>query len=215
MKKISEMTDQELLELRQEQIEKMVDEICMAEGIPLPLNMELPPEPIVPPLEKDQVYYEIDGNKFLDEAEANKLKEVMLQFKTIINTYYHNERIDNHYEEYIVKFSEYDTPDFAVRARKASTKEKYAEWLVKYKAYKRELDLYNEIKSKTSDIKEQRKPFYDEIETAIYEANRRKQKKETAEAIFAKYLEASNGDHESAKKFFMLAYSDYAAILFN
>lgn len=198
MKRIEEMTKEEILALTTEEIDKMVDYACAERGIPL-----LPPIPEEPEYFDIKAHlnltvYELGNFTFVNKEDAEKVYNVMLGCPLINTTYISG-------PSYEMRFNGNDEiPDVKVRrifseGAWTSVKDKAAKAEAAKKEYQEARDYYNEVYS-------QRKEVVDEIMEVVNETNREQRNLERHISEFERYLELAEGDRNIAINFFEKAY---------
>ena len=202
-KPFDELTEAELLELKDEEIQAEVDLRCAQRGVRLlPLCPEKPAEVDV---EFDQNLYCIAGLYFLNEDAALNIKRCIdAESQYEVTTEY----ITGSYSWSLPKTWKRATGDHTVTSMQVLSPNVAADKkqaLVKYEALKKEFeDADNDYKA----VKAER----DEIEEAVWAPVHKAQENQRARARFAaefaRYLVLSNNLHDVAYKFLIDAYPD-------
>ena len=211
MKKINEMTEQEIFALSDEEVQKMIKLRMMEEGIKL---MDKPKVPELFEIEPADIqYYSIpllDGFAFTDIEEATKIAEVLRNAKSLRKVDYDWNKLGSDYK-YLKKDNRYTfrgNSDFDILSGWAYSNELYAkisDFAEQNKAIKEQAEkdqkeyeaqlsesdgLVQEIIGRVREVKNK----YDRLETLSYK-------------FAADYYPLSDNDEDMAMKFMAKAYT--------
>ena len=87
MKSFSELTIQEVLNIKGEEITKWIDQECMIEGLPIVTNTK-PIKPEIQPYPQDMKKYQINNICFDDYETAEKYKQFLIEYNASITQGY-------------------------------------------------------------------------------------------------------------------------------
>lgn len=128
MKKITEMTEQEILALTEEDVQKMIKFRMMEKGIKIMDKPKFPELFEIEPADlKVYIIPFLEGFAFLDIEEANAVSEALLNAKTLHKVEYDWNKMGSDYK-YLVKKEKYtysSSPDFSVNLNFVYTNELY------------------------------------------------------------------------------------------
>ena len=212
MKKINEMTEQEILNLSEEEIQKMIKLRLAEEGIKI---MDVPKVPelfeITPP---DTIVYQIialgDNLSFEDINEANAILDLLSKSKSLGFTDYSWDKLGSDFKYFekgkTRKWN--NNGGIELKSEKAYSMKLYAEITdvaIQNKKMRehaeKELKEYNEINSQCSDI-------VSEIRDRISEVNSKYERLNSLVYKFTNdYLPLADNNSEIAIKFMTKAYS--------
>lgn len=207
MKKLDEMTREEIVALTEEEIQRIINYAYAEAGAPLPTNR--PVEPKITPIQPDRTVYSIETIYFADRDEATKVADFMKKM-TLVDIRYFN---GPSYDKRAVKregqeISVHSVPVYSEEyyAKIKDTKKTNDDLTAKYKE---DLDEYN----KTSGIREE---IRDEIMEKIHDAQRHQTRIDNARSRFEEYLELADGNRKIALNFLSKAYpyvADYPELM--
>ncbi|MEL5894190.1 hypothetical protein AAE250_11865 [Bacteroides sp. GD17] len=211
MRKIAEMTEQEILALTEEDVQKLIKLRMMEEGI------KIMDKPIIPELFEiepaDVQIFTIpilDGYAFTDMEEVKKVAEALQNAKSLRKTDYDWQKLGSDYK-YLIKKERYayrGNSDFDVMSGWVYSKELYAkitDFAVQNKAMKEQAEKdkkeYEQQLQDTSDI-------VAEIRERVSEVKDKYMRLNTLTRRFAvDYYPLSDNNEEMAIKFMVKAYS--------
>lgn len=199
MRTVKDLTDEELINLTDEEIEALVTVQLMHEGIVVP---EAPVRPEREPDYSDlptKTYVKIQGNGYGAVLLANAEDVEKLRGVRILRADYTRQRQGKyHYtaEETqweIGSMEIYDRDDLAKRdAELVEVTARYDTYLADLKEYERAV--------------EKKRKVVDDIYSTIYDARTRKAKADNIHATFEKYVGLADGDEHVAWRFLCKAY---------
>ena len=198
MKEFENLTDEEIMELSDQDIERLIDYRCAKKGIPF--LWKKPTEPTgLDVLDKDAEIYKlsVDYLFFLDIAEAQAVLELLLKSKIVKVEYQGTvyKEIDNWSTPRIQKQSIYSPEHYA----KATNEHRDLNEVKK--RYDKDLAGWN-------TTKESRVEVIDEVLGKIEEVDVLRDKKGRFKEDFKKYVKMAKGDKEEAFKFLIKAYPE-------
>lgn len=198
MKRLSEYTNEELINLTKEEYDNLVDSECMSEGAPLSIEVPIYKEiPSVP--EPEVVLYEVSGFSFEDESEAKEFLKVVNSLKSCVRTDY----------DFYIRDSSYSyVAERNVRQNNRIVEKKvYTEET--YDSVKSTLETINAIKEYNNDVKveykskcKQRAAIIADVNVAISNAKDEFIRLEKALQLYKRYLALSEGNETIAQSFF-------------
>jgi len=201
MKKITEMYDDEIAALTEEQLDMLIKVECMEQGVPL--------EPSVPDqtffeLPKTNSAYQVKGTEFWleDRGDAARLAKLLSEMASKLRvkkydwrTGYDVEWLENYETE--IRIDEHLFYD------KMQVQDK-EQFLVKRKALKEE---YEKDKKKYDESRDKVRKVSDSIYSVFYSARKDQDKKNRLKKTFDEYVQMSGGDRQKARMFFDKAYA--------
>lgn len=205
MKRLLELTREELVTLSEVEIKDLIDLECMYNGKPVmvdePDYIEVPTMP-----EMDVETFEVSGHVFTNTSDAIKVKELIESLESRSKLDYSSSNYDL---KLVRKLSDYDyEKPITIKKGRAYSKETYA-------LVKPTLDKIKEINASNAKLKEAYDELLEcrsEVETKVYDAisNAKDDTYAINQAInaYQKYLRLSNNDSKVAMNFFKE--SDYA-----
>lgn len=211
MKKINEMTEQEILALSERDIQNMIKFRMMEEGIKI-LDKPKTPElfEIEPADEKVYIIPILDGYAFMDFSEAQKVAEALQKAMSFRKVEYDWDKLGSYYK-YLVKKDKYtyNAPDdFGVNEIYVYSSELYAsivDFAAQNKAMVKQAEIdekaYNDAFSAASEI-------ILEVRNRVSEVKEKAARLERLTRKFATdYYPLSDNNEEVAIKFMAKAYS--------
>ena len=197
MKRLSEHSREELVNLTDEQYDMLVDLECMYEGAPL--SIEKPRYKEVPTVPEPNVeVYEICGFVLTDKAEADKLVEAINALQSCVELDY-NYRVSNDYRYISEKKVK---PAKEIRTREVYTRDSYQAIQSILENIKIIKEYNDEIREDYEERCEQRNNVIHDISEAIRTAVDELEALRAATEVYKKYLDLSNGNEEVAQNFF-------------
>lgn len=190
MKKITEMTRQEILALTDEQIIALMDYECAEQGIPLL------PEPTAPTIDTpkpDIVYYQCHGVSFFKREDAEALSEFLLS-KSVAK-----EQWDTSWKNRFMVAEEKD--EFVVNALKGWSQSGIAEARVKLTAAQTTEEKYAADKKKYDEARDRRDEACRYILRARENAYSDQYREDHLRQMFDQYVKLANGDKWVAMRF--------------
>ena len=194
MKQISDMTEQEILALKTEDIDAMVRYQCAEQGVKL---LQRPVEPVKPGHQPDLTFYEIGSFLFEKQEDALAVQQIAKKGKKAeYLSYASHIQIPKPVDEYSLKIDTVQifSPDFARSIE--STMENY----------RKEKEVYDKLNEEFSENEEQVISIRDAILERVYEVSRKYDALNQDKFHFAEYLSIAGGDQAMAKAFFEKAY---------
>lgn len=206
MKRLEDMSRDELLQLTDETAATLIDLECAYAGAPLsiakPLYNEVPDIP-----EPDVIYYEVAGMKFTDKKEADALADFINGLSS---------QMDNSYDYDIPGYGKYSyksdkRPDpVFVDAGRTYSKAVYSELkeIIRQRATAEEENkkLMNEFNQKQKARADVAKEIRDAIRKAQLEVYEIQEKAK----LYNRYLFLAGGDTETARNFYIEHYGGEA-----
>lgn len=200
--KITDMSDDQIIALTEEQLDLLIKVECMEQGVPLEPN---PPEQSFFELPKGNLAFKVKGTEFYFESreDADTLAKVITQLahkrkqaKYDWRTGYDIEWLENYDVEVIVEEKNfYD---------KAQVQDRES-FLVKRKTlkeqYEKDKGLYDKSREKVRKIS-------DDIYGIYYEARKESERVNRYKTTFEEYIKLAGGDEIKARAFFDKAYKD-------
>jgi len=198
MKKIEELTDEELVNLTSEQINYYIDFACAAAGIALlPLD-ELGPKPEKCVAQPKTTVYEIAGQFTLDSEHARRILEAFNSGKLYRSTYPGS--------DYYTKYLEEKNESVKIETVSMYTNEEWQAIKDEYTNYAQRLKEWTTENTEYEKIKKARKETEEEIYDLISAARHKLSKLNKIKTDFARYLVLANNNPEIALKFLRNAY---------
>ena len=194
MKNYKELTEKEVMELEEENIQDLVDLECANEGVKL---LRRPNEPKKPELLNDIICYEIDDMIFKTQKEAQMVFDVLRETKTYKTNYNYESGYDFKYLELDDTFGN----DLSIKKTTYLSKKKYKEYeemLIKYKSDK---EIYDTKYQKWKKENDKRREIEETIRECIDKAYEKESEKQDMLLQYKRYLELANDDESVAKKF--------------
>lgn len=194
MKGYKELTEKEIMELEEENIQDLIDLECANEGIKL---LKRPKEPKKPELQNDIICYQIDNMIFKTQKEAQMVFDVLRQAKTYKTNY-------NYESGYDFKYLELDDifgNDLSIKKTTYMSKNKYKEHQEMLTKYNSDKDLYDIKYSKWRKENDKRKKIEEIVRSHIDRAYEKESEKQDMLIQYKRYLELANNDELIAKKF--------------
>lgn len=216
MDALKQMSEQEILALSGEQVRRMIDLICLENGIPLlPV---LPEQPVKPECEPDMTLYKVGAFGYASASAAEEVLKAMKSHPVYDDIYESFGRVKN-------KYGSYDDAVTKVVARRLSetdysfpkfvTKDVFSESLwVKVKhdfeAYGMLKGRYDEAKQLYDHVLEQRKETEASVWEIVQEAHSREHGRNNHRREFEPYLAIANGDRKTALAFYSNSHKGFA-----
>lgn len=205
MKKINDYTDEELIELynNEEEINNVIDYECAIAGVPfLP---ELPPRPTPLEITSDILMYQVGGFIFDTQEDALKLIDHLKG-----STLYESRSLPNaSYNQNTVQVT---TSGESIDTKKFYSKEYWdgiKDHKKKYDALKEDFD---EKKCEYDDISEKRTEIYNKVWDILNEMYRKEGRTKDYIQKYIRYLDLANSDKEIAFKFLSDAHPEVSEI---
>ncbi len=199
MKRLKELSREELVNLTEEEVNELIDLECMYEGKPLivekPKYLDIPELP-----EKDIAYYEVAGYVFTDKEDAIAIKEFIENSNSRVKLDYSGSNYDNKYVKKI-NDSDYEKP-VTIKSGVAYSVEQYKKILDILNKIKEVKEINNDRKSEYDEIISQRSDVVNACYSAIGKASAELYEINLAINAFEKYLKLSGGNEEVATNFF-------------
>lgn len=211
MKKINEMTEQEILALSEQDIQNMIKFRMMEEGIKI---IDKPKKPelfeIEPADQKVYIIPILNGYAFTDFAEAQKVADALREAKSFRKVDYDWNKLGSNFK-YLEKKENYtfnDTGDFSVNETHVYSNKLYAsivDFAAQNKAMneqvEKDMKAYDDAYAAASDITL-------EIRGRVTEIREKYKRLERLTCSFANdYYPLSNNNEEMAMKFMSKAYT--------
>ncbi len=199
MKAFDTLTDEELLALTDEQIQRYIDIECCEEGVPLEDEAALGEKPKVDYPAPTIVGYKVGDLIFLDEGDA----KIVASLETM--------RVDYDYS-----LSGYDSGllwleprSLSVETVKFTTEDAVRKAWPLVKQQKAELDAWEERKKQVATNAKKRNEVAERIWAPINRATAFSGLCERLAATFGRYVETAGGDIETAKRFMAMAHPQF------
>jgi len=210
MKRLTEMSRDELLDMTDQQREELADLECAYEGIPL--LPERPQEAEINYPERDVTIYAVDGHNFTDDEEA-------IGYCTFVNNLTSLVKIDYDWGlgsgdfKYV---SRQEPPKRELEKKSVYSNDAYAELKAELKRTKTQEEVYKTKVSEYKDALGKRTKVYDKIDSAVHDAWEEKRREDMLVRAYQKYLTLTE-DKDIAIKLLRDAYditeAEEAAIL--
>ena len=196
IKRLDEYTNEELLELTEEQVKTLIDFECAHEGVAL-LPAEAPVKPAEEKVQPDTEIYEVSGlDYFKSHEDAKKVADLAASF----------ERIDTvSGGSYTKKIAGISTTDVRVSIVKAYSESHYAKIATENARIDANLKAYKEAKAKFDEIQNSRSDITEGVLAKLGDARQEKQMINTLMAEAARYISLAQGEKEIAKNFMVHA----------
>ena len=203
MRRYDELTDDQLLELTEEQIQDLIDLECAIEGVPLLPTAPVEPTPPIEPL--DVVVYGAAGMYFEKEQDARDITAfinerlpvgVGYDYSTYGGTYYvdgSREAVAKVEPKRVLSRRAYE----AVRAE-----------LIRYKGLK---TAYDTAKKQYDGIASRREDAEGRVRAKVAVATEERQAAQQAQQVFLRYVKLADGDESLARRFMREALPEMAA----
>lgn len=195
MKRVYDLTEEEILSLTEEQISHYVDVECALEGIKL-IPQHPGPEPVNEVPEKDHVAYEVVGLKFLNSEDANKVLQLISPMKIYESTYHRN------YDLRYLKRIEPDDYNFPKVQMKKYYKEETATSISGlYEVYKKKKETWDKLKKEYDEATNGVEGIRKEIRNHIYDVTAHARQRSDLMNEFNRYLSLSEDNPRIALNF--------------
>jgi hypothetical protein len=191
MKKITEMTHDEIIVLDRNAIERLIDLACAEAGVPL--QDEAPMAPIKPKRERVSNSYKIIDVIFNTRESAEALQDFLR--KNLHNILQLDYGKPSEHKLRIEDYTYFTTEDMEAQNRDD-------------KLYAEELEKYNTLKEKYDLNIEQRKALAEPIWKIYNEAYAKEQVRQMLQRESSRYLDLAEGNVEIAEKFLGSAFQD-------
>lgn len=205
MKSITELTQEEILALSDDDIDAMVKFKLASEGFKIPVAPELPPvQPTDTHLTGMKTVYECAGLAFTDKQDAVKVLEFFSQFLYLRKADY-NYKASSHF--YLADLAGYEAQEYREMKTKAvypkSEVDAYIEELGKYEKAKKAWEVLNrEYEEDVSAIKH----VQEEIHDIVHNARVEKAAFDRDALKLAEYIKIAEGNFPLAERFFVKVY---------
>ena len=195
IKRYTDFTNEELLNLTDEDIENLIDVECMFAGV-VPIRIE-PTYMDVPELpETDTEVYNVGNFTFGSFEEADRVKNLINECKSICRIRY--DYMYGYENGYVTHNDDYACIS-KQRTYTEKTFEKAKDIIIRRNnIIKDNKAMLDEFKEASRDYTEIRDKVYD----AVYNAKKEHVELENARRVYDRYLALSNGDEATADKFF-------------
>ena len=201
MKRLEEMTRDELINMTDDVRNALADLECAFEGIPLLPPMPLKQDFMYP--ERDVAIYTIDNYNFTDQAEALAYCEYVNSLRSVIFVdYEYGDGLGSAFK-YVKKERDNKTE---IRKEMVFGLETYAELKAELKRTKALEDVYKEQMSAYKDARNERSGVYEKIDNAVRAAWDEKRREEMLVGAYEKYVELT-GDSDIAIRLLEDAYA--------
>ena len=194
MKGYNELTEKEIMELGEKNIQDLIDLECANEGVKL---IKRPNEPQKPELQNDIICYKIDDMIFKTQKEAQMVFDVLRETKTYKTNYNYESGYDFKYLELDDDFGN----NLSIKKTTYLSKKKYKEHeetLVKYESDK---SIYDTKYQKWNKENDKRREIEGTIREYINKAYEKESERQDMLMQYKRYLELANDDELIAKKF--------------
>lgn len=205
MRQFDELTDEEILDLTDEQIERYVDLACAQEGVPF-----LPPEPKKPEetaIEPDRSIYKVLGIEFGNKEDAQRVADLLLDCEVLATEYLPGASYKHR------GASRKDATEITVDAARVFTAERWdsvRQEAQAYEAAKRQYDAdMKEFKEASNRRSEASEWIYDRLQEARSKGYRR----DNLRRDYERYLQLADGDERTAARFLADAHLDARDLL--
>jgi hypothetical protein len=190
MKSIHELTNEEIAELTDEQVNMFIDVECAYKGAPL-----LPPMPVEPPkpeAEPDKTFYGVADMWFATAAEAAEVLAVVSKHQQ-----YTYDWRGNHYVA--KRGAAYNGED--VRTKKMFSPEHYEMHRKELEKYESDKKLYDSEKKRYDEALGKRGDTTQDVWDIVSKARDIKSERGQIKRTYDRYLEIAKGDKEIAFSF--------------
>lgn len=201
MKRYTDMTDEELLALNHEQIQTLVDLELAFDGV------KMVPSPEDVEKKKPNIKANITGYKCRDFVFQNKQDALAFSKMDLYTSYY------GYYDaDYDLKWLHpLNNVPAEVTEVQLLTKEEVMANYDELLAWKNHRCLRDKMKKEYDSYQRARNEVQSKVNKAIYDAQEAKYQIQLAEQAYAHYLDLTNGDMDTARRFFYDAYKDKEA----
>lgn len=200
MKRISEYTDEELMELSEEEIGNIIDLECAYEKVPL-----LPEHPVAPPqieIKPDQIGHQVGDYIFLSKEDANAVLSVLQKFDIYEKNY------GSCNGEGLRKLNH--SP--SMKERPFYSEEYFSTIKEEKENYERVKGKYDSLLREYNSIHSDRKSVISTVRDTIQEARDTKGRILDFSKKYLRYMDLANGDKEVAYRFMTDAHPEVEEI---
>lgn len=211
MKRYCDYTNEELLALSDEEVERLIDIEALVENVPL-LPKE-PEKPDDPKIEPDVIAYEIRSFIVGTKEDADAIVE-MINSMNLFDTFYHGGGYSWSGPEGL---KPREDPIQAV-AQKYWSNGHYQAHCLELKRRKEAKTIYDNAKKEFDEISRSRQTVVDRVWNAVSEAKEDKANRETIKQQFRRYVDLADGNEDMALTFYLNATSfheDFVRLVLN
>ena len=190
MKRLDDYSNEELLILKQEEIERLIDFECAHNGVPL--LPDPPDKPIVKNPDPDLELYYIEGFCLQNKEDADRVIEIINSMSRMKDEYYNRGYV-----------SDDDLVNFTI-------KKEFSKHLKNLSKGQRETarkieENYKELKDAYDRIVQDRKEIINMVNSAITDAREEQNKIIRFKRLYARYLQLAEGEKDIAMNFLKAA----------
>ncbi|MCK5613125.1 hypothetical protein KAR91_65230 [Candidatus Pacearchaeota archaeon] len=199
IKRLEDCTDEDLLNMTEEQVEDLIDYECVHTGVRLLPEMPVKPTEEAP--KEDFEFFEVSELQFVNKEDAEKIAELAASM----------DRIESKYESgptytRIVTGTKKEDP--GIQKKKKFSEEYLNQVKVKKQRIEERKKEYNELKKEYDDISEARSSIIDNVFNKLKEARQAGQRLIALRDESHRYLKLAIGDKEIAQRFMTDAFPD-------
>lgn len=205
MKRINELSRDELVALTGEQIERYVDIECAEEGVAL-----LPPAPVEPEKnapEPDIECWTVPTVTFRDRAHALEVIELINQLSRVIPDPIGGWRYG--YDSYYTPVDPGEDRQIEPKLERMWSPAHFDAARVVVDAAKRERDAYTKAKDEYRKAVDARAEISKRVREVVNSAHSEVWEEDNVRREFARYVEIADGDKDTALRFFKNAHKSY------
>ena len=197
IKRLDEYTNEELLELTEEQVETLIDLECAHEGVAL-LPVEAPIKPDDSKIGPDSVIYEIKNLEHFETMEdAQKVVEVASKLPRVQKQYLSH-------ASYKEKKGPVDS-DIGINIVKVFSEQHYANVATENARIEASLKAYKEAKEEYDELFEKHGEISESVISRLNVARNEKNMLDTLKDEAGRYISLAQGEKEIAKNFMINA----------
>lgn len=191
MRKITELTRDEIIALTDQDLQRMMDYECAENGIAL---LPLPEKPVIEKHEEDQKYYEIGDMCFLTLADAERVMEAINGVQVFKDSYDYSIGYDH-------KYLEPQDGKFEIIPKMCFSRDVFDSIRVKLSKQKELSTQYEKDLANYQKAQKQRESVCGYILDAYYKAHDEVSEEKRLREKFEQYLGLANGDRSTAMRF--------------
>jgi hypothetical protein len=208
LKRFEELSEKEIKDLTENDIEKLINLECAQEGIKL---LEMPEKPLKPKVDADREMFVVALNSSDSERmifdNMNDAKEVM-ELLMSKNMYHDSYDWEAGYSSKYIENEPMDKENIQIKRKMFISENSFKERKNQLIEYQKKFKEYEERESEYIKIKKQRDKIVEKIETKIEGIKEKERIKNNMLKRYSEYLELANNNGEIAKRFLTKAYGE-------
>lgn len=196
MNRIHDLSQQQLLDLTDEDINRYVDLECAVEGVAL--LPDLPDAPAAPEAQPDLPVYRVSGFMFMDRDKAEEVAEYLNRQPRMTTTY-----IKGPHDWRGPETVEPETSPIEVSTSRYWSRSYYQQHAAALDGYRTAKEAWDKKKSEHDCIVEGRKAHEDAVHEIVGRAWDKHHMERNIHATFERYKKLADGDHNTALRFLL------------